>query len=99
MIPSEMVFAFFGAESLAPGEVLPRLRMSRDPRLQEGFGGGSVHGPSAETSRTPNNESANQPHGRQTMVSFEFLLTEWRPSRDCWLEGTLTDFGMRRITL
>lgn len=47
----------------------------------------------------PTSQSASQPHECQTIVSFEFLLTEWRPSKDCWLEGMLTDFGMRRITL
>lgn len=34
----------------------------------------------------------------QTIVSFEFLLRDCRTSRDCWLEGTLADFGIRSIT-
>lgn len=33
-----------------------------------------------------------------TIVSLELLLRGCRPSRDCWVEGTLADFGMRSIT-
>lgn len=33
-----------------------------------------------------------------TIVSLELLLRGCRPSRACWVEGTLADFGMRRIT-
>lgn len=55
--------------------------------------------PQCINDQTQNIESTNPPHKYQTMVSFEFLLTEWRPSKDCWVEGMLTDFGMSRITL
>lgn len=55
--------------------------------------------PQCRNFQTPNKESTHQSLQHQTIVSFEFLLAEWRPSKDCWLEGTLTDFGMSRITL
>lgn len=96
----EHSFSFFGRSPLVRAMWLHGSGCSSTHRLEEGFGSGSVYGPSAETSKPQTtNQPTNQTHKHQTIVSFEFLLAEWRPSRDCWLEGMLTDFGMRRITL
>lgn len=75
------------------------LDVLRPTGLRKGLGVAQCMAP---VQKLPNpKQQINHPktHKHQTIVSFEFLLTEWRPSRDCWLEGMLTDFGMRRITL